>query len=185
MRRNPIKRKRHGPHVLVLLPWEVPVIVILVTIIVGLLAERGWLPKAVAGYSAVAGMATTLILSLPFLYRLTVLLGSIWPTSRQDVKPRRGVKKKLRTNTRFWEKAGFLFGRQIRLRMYDPAINEIREDYLVARRLCRSNADYHWIKTCFAIRGARAFLRSAWESLLQPMIRMIPGWLRQWWNLFH
>jgi hypothetical protein len=140
---------------------------------------RTWLPLW-ASIPMFLGVSLVAIATIP---QVQMKLKAIYRVLVSETKKDR-KSKPLQANTRFWEKAGLLFGHKTRKRIYDPAIGEIREDYLLARRLCRSKADYYWIKICFAIRGARAFLRSAWDSLLQPIIRMIPGWLRRWWNLF-
>lgn len=87
-------------------------------------------------------------------------------------------------SAKFWNLAGMFFDRKLRMRMYDPCIDEIREDFLLSRRLCKSRGEHAWLKVCFAKRGAFAFLRCLSISLFKPLARLIPSWLKHWWNLF-
>jgi hypothetical protein len=93
-------------------------------------------------------------------------------------------RRKIASATRLWDLAGLLFDRKTRAQVYDPVINEIREDFLLARRNCRSRANRNWVKACFAIRGSLAFLRCLRISILRPVIALIPSKLKQFWKLF-
>jgi hypothetical protein len=98
--------------------------------------------------------------------------------TRRDPKRREG------RWTRRWELAGFLFDRKTRAKVYEPVINELREDFLLARRDCTSAASRRWVKTCFVVRGTLAFLRCVRISVFRPVLALIPSKLKQLWKLF-
>ena len=102
------------------------------------------------------------------------------PCGRKTNCKQRTIPKK----TRLWDLAGLLFDRKTRAEVYEPVINEIREDFLLARRCCRSRANYRWVRACFAIRGSLAFIRCLRISILRPIVSLIPSKLKQLWKLF-
>ncbi|MEY2502287.1 MAG: hypothetical protein QOI07_2621 [Verrucomicrobiota bacterium] len=89
-----------------------------------------------------------------------------------------------RSFTRGWDLAGLLFDRKTRADVYEPVINEIREDFLIARRNCVSKANFRWVELCFRLRGSLAFIRCVRISLLRPLVALIPSRLKQLWKLF-
>ena len=91
---------------------------------------------------------------------------------------------KAQRSTRLWDLGGLLFDHRTRSQIYEPVINEIREDFLLARRASRSAANHRWVNACFAIRGSLAFLRCLRICILRPVTALIPPKLRQLWKLF-
>ena len=84
--------------------------------------------------------------------------------------------------TRFWALAGFLFDHKTRQKVYDISLDQIRADYLVARRECKSTASLRWVKTCLTIRGAATFLYCLTTILWRPISALIPEGLKRLWK---
>jgi hypothetical protein len=87
-------------------------------------------------------------------------------------------------STRLWELGGLLFDHKTRARVYEPVINELKEDFLIANQTCRTPANYRWVRFCFGLRGSLAFLRCLRIAIMRPLINVIPARLRQLWKLF-
>lgn len=99
------------------------------------------------------------------------------------MRSEKGTSKKF--SIRFWALAGMFFDRKTRALMYDPIMEEMHDDFLLARRLCRSKANYRWLKFCFTKRASLAWLRSLGVTVLvRPVLRLMPAWLKHWLNLF-
>jgi hypothetical protein len=101
-----------------------------------------------------------------------------------DVPDKAAKRKPFRRDTRVWDLAGLLFDHKTRADVYEPVINEIREDFLIARKQCLTRGNHIWVKSCFAIRGSLAFIRCMRICLLRPALSLIPGKLKQFWKLF-
>lgn len=85
---------------------------------------------------------------------------------------------------RMWKLLSYLFGHSIRNRVYGPAVEEMREDLLIARRSFRTPKARFWLSLCFTIRTILVVLDCTRLSLLQPLYKLFPARLKQWWNLF-
>ena len=80
----------------------------------------------------------------------------------------------------FLEKAQLLFGRETRNAVSRPVIEELREDYIVAKQKCTTSAARKWAYACFAWRAFVAFggcVRCAVGGLIG---RMVPLAWRVW-----
>jgi hypothetical protein len=63
---------------------------------------------------------------------------------------------------RVWSLAAFLLPQALRERVYEPAIQEMYEDYLLTRRAYRTKWSRRWLCLCFTIRTA-----VLWEQSLR------------------
>jgi len=61
---------------------------------------------------------------------------------------------------RFWDLFAYLLPSKIRAQAYEPALQELREDYLVARRRYRTNSSRRWLTLCFTVRTALLVVQS-------------------------
>lgn len=85
---------------------------------------------------------------------------------------------------RVWKLLSFLFGHSIRIRVYEPTVEEMLEDLLVARRSFRTRGARGWLIIYFTVRTIFVVFDCTRLSLLQPLYKLFPARLKQWWNLF-
>lgn len=125
-------------------------------------------------------------MKLPFTKALTEYCRTIRSRKDNAAGEKRGVKRKPRIKevADFWELAGLLFDRKIRDKVYRNFINELREDFIIAQRACRSKGSFRWVKFCFAIRGSITFIHCLGIMVWVPLSKLIPEKIRQIWNLF-
>lgn len=125
-------------------------------------------------------------MKIPFAHTLTEYCRTIHSRKDKGAGKERGLKKKIKIErvTDFWELAGLLFDRKTRDKIYCNYINEIREDFIIVQRACRSKASFRWVKLCFGIRGSINFFQCLGIMLWAPVSKLIPEKIRQFWNLF-
>jgi hypothetical protein len=87
------------------------------------------------------------------------------------------------TASKFWDILGFLFSRRMREHVYDPVIEELKEDMLLARARRRSPAARRWLQVCFFVRTSVVFLDCVRIALSRPLGRLLPVTLKAWWRL--
>jgi len=72
--------------------------------------------------------------------------------------PRTGRRARLSTASwesrfpRAWALVPFILPRKVRLEVYEPACEELKEDYLEARRLARTKGARRWLAFAFTVR---------------------------------
>ena len=81
---------------------------------------------------------------------------------------------------RTWSLGGYLFGHDVRRRAYEPTIEELREDRLVAFRKYRTPLSRSWVRFCLCFRTALVFLACVRISFLRPLQKLIPPRLLHW-----
>ena len=66
---------------------------------------------------------------------------------------------------RVWQLFPFLLPPSVRERIYEPAHEELKEDYLRARAICAGRYSRAWVAFCFTIRTAGLFAGSLWAAV--------------------
>ena len=87
---------------------------------------------------------------------------------------------------RVWALLGFLLGRRDRERIYEPAHNELLEDYVVAKRSYRTPWARRWLTFCFTLRTV-LLLAACVRALLGGkvctfLMTFLPARLKEWWQ---
>lgn len=84
---------------------------------------------------------------------------------------------------RIWSLLRFSFSREIKERIFDPAVGELMEDYVQASRF-RTTAARRWLTFCFAIRTVLLVLDClrvvAMSRTVQFVWRLTPEPIRRW-----
>lgn len=83
---------------------------------------------------------------------------------------------------RLLELGQLLFGHKTREMVCEPVIEELREDYLLARAKCLTPASVRWAKFCFSWRALVAFLGCFRVSCGGLIGRLVPMALKCWWT---
>jgi len=88
---------------------------------------------------------------------------------------------------RFWKIFGYVFSHRIRSRIFEPALNEMIEDYLLARQDYRTQWARRWLNFCFTFRMVLAVLECfravIADSAFRSLARLLLDALRRWWML--
>jgi hypothetical protein len=53
---------------------------------------------------------------------------------------------------RTWDLYAFLLPRKVRVEVFEPCQEELKQDFLLARRLCRTRDERRWLTFCFSVR---------------------------------
>lgn len=84
---------------------------------------------------------------------------------------------------RFLEIAQLLFSHKTRRLVSELVIEELREDYLLAKKNCKSPMARNWATFCFGFRAFVAFLGCFRAACGTSLGHLIPAALKQWWTL--
>jgi hypothetical protein len=88
---------------------------------------------------------------------------------------------------RFWKLFSYVFSHRIRSRIFEPALNEMIEDYLLARQDYRTQWARRWLNFCFTFRMMltvlECFRAVIADSAFRSLARLLPDTLRRWWML--
>lgn len=87
---------------------------------------------------------------------------------------------------RIWDLAQYFLPKKIRERVYEPAHQEMLEDYLESQEKCDTLLSKQWINLCFIFRGT-ILLLDCWRALLtdksvQLLLSLVPSQIREWWT---
>jgi hypothetical protein len=85
---------------------------------------------------------------------------------------------------KFLEKAQLLFGHKTRELVCTPVIEELREDYILAKKNCHSPMEKRWAKFCFGFRAFVAFIGCFRAACGTSLGKLVPAMVKQWWTLF-
>ena len=85
---------------------------------------------------------------------------------------------------KFLEIAQFLFSHRTRELVCEPVIEELREDYILAAKRCRTPRALAWARFCFGFRALVAFLGCFRISCGSALGRFIPSAVKHWWTMF-
>lgn len=106
-----------------------------------------------------------------------------------DSDARRGLKqaREFRPSRRFdpirlLELGQLLFSHKTREKVCEPVMEELREDYLLARAKCQSSGAIRFAKLCFAWRALVAFCGCFRVSCGGALGKFIPLALKHWWS---
>lgn len=86
------------------------------------------------------------------------------------------------TASKFWDHLGFIFSRKMRDQIYDPIIEELKEDLLLARARRRTPAARRWIQVSFFVRTSVVFLHCLLIAASRPFGKLIPAAIKAWWK---
>jgi len=88
---------------------------------------------------------------------------------------------------RFWNLFGYVFSHRIKSRIFEPALNEMIEDYLLARKDCRTQWARRWLNFCFNFRMVLTVLECfrvvIADRAFRSLARLLPEPIRRWWML--
>ncbi len=73
---------------------------------------------------------------------------------------------------RIWELAGYLLDHKSRRDVYDPSIEELKEDYYITRRKYRTRWARRWLRFSFAVRTIGLFF-SCFRNMIGVVIRFL------------
>ena len=85
----------------------------------------------------------------------------------------------LPTLPRFLDLFKYLFGHDVRERVYQPAADDLTQDYFEARQKYRTMWARRWLAFCFTIRAillALETMRVAW--IMNPLFKLVPARLK-------
>jgi hypothetical protein len=105
--------------------------------------------------------------------------------SKKGKKPQPTPTQSGRGFPRFWNLFAYLLPRKVRERVYEPAHQELLEDYLTARKKYRTKWSRRWLTFCFTFRTVLMVLDSframLGDHVVDFLVRLLPEALRQWW----
>ena len=104
----------------------------------------------------------------------------------------KGLKRRWRTSEgefgarseRVWDLAQFLFCPKTRREIYDPNVEELREDLFIAAAKCTTLSQFRWVQFCIALRTTILICNCIRAATSASFGRFVPAALRQWWTLF-
>lgn len=87
---------------------------------------------------------------------------------------------------RIWDLAQYFLPKKIRERVYEPAHQEMLEDYLESQEKCDTRLSKQWINLCFVFRGT-ILLLDCWRALMTDksirlLLKLLPSQIREWWT---
>jgi hypothetical protein len=86
------------------------------------------------------------------------------------------------TFNRIWFLGGFLFSAKMRREIYEPVIEELKEDLLIAKAKCKTRTARGWVRLCFALRTLSVILACGRVACGRSLGRFIPRLIRFWWS---
>jgi hypothetical protein len=121
--------------------------------------------------------------------RLALTIDETWQQldalAAEEAARRKAKRRRDSGPIRFLEIAQLLFSRRTREKICEPVIDDLREDYLIARKLCRTKPTVAWAKFCFAWRAIVAFLECIRVATAAGIGKVVPAALKTWWTLLH
>jgi hypothetical protein len=85
---------------------------------------------------------------------------------------------------RFWRLFSYLLPSSTRARVFEPAYQELLEDYVTTRKLYRTKAARRWLFVCFTFRSVlmvvRCFLELGKSKAVRLLLSLVPGRLKEW-----
>lgn len=87
---------------------------------------------------------------------------------------------------RFCELSSRILPSRTRMETFEPAYNDAKADYLLARRRYTSKWSRRWLATCFALHVGLMVLQCVWgmcsEKVKQALISLLPEILQRLWR---
>ena len=86
---------------------------------------------------------------------------------------------------RIWELFAFVLPKKFRERVYEPAHQELLEDYLLVRQKYRTKGARRWLAFCFCWRTfwlvVQCFQAVFADKALRGLATLIPEQIKRWW----
>src|SRR5205814_1466725 len=79
-----------------------------------------------------------------------------------------------------WSLAGLMFSQKMRREVYDPVIEELKEDLLSAKAMCRTPTARFWVRCCFIFRTVAVLGACCRISCGRVLARLVPCLIRLW-----
>jgi hypothetical protein len=76
---------------------------------------------------------------------------------------------------RLWTMFSFILPRKVRNEVFEPALEELKEDFLVARKLRSTRGQRRWLTICFTVRTIILVAQSIRAWLGDRTVRMLKG----------
>jgi len=89
------------------------------------------------------------------------------------------------TFNRIWFLGGFLFSAKMRREIYEPVIEELKEDLWIAKAKCKKPIARSWVRLCFAFRTLLVILACGRVACGRSLGRYVPALIRFWWSSLH
>jgi len=86
------------------------------------------------------------------------------------------------TFNRIWFLGGFLFNAKMRREIYEPVIEELKEDLWKAKAKCKTPIARSWVRLCFALRTLSVILACGRVACGRSLGRFVPSLIKFWWS---
>jgi hypothetical protein len=86
------------------------------------------------------------------------------------------------TFNRIWFLGGFLFSAKMRREIYEPVIEELKEDLWIAKAKCKTRTARGWVRLCFGLRTLSVLLACGRVACGRSFGRFVPRLIRFWWS---
>jgi hypothetical protein len=102
--------------------------------------------------------------------------------SFSDGRPSRRARPIGVTFNRIWLLGGFLFNAKTRREIYEPVIEELKEDLWTAKGKCKTEFARNWVRLCFALRTLSVILACGRVACGRSLGRFVPKLIKFWWS---
>jgi hypothetical protein len=102
--------------------------------------------------------------------------------SSSDNRPIRRARPIGATFNRIWFLGGFLFNAKMRQEIYEPVIEELKEDLWTAKGKCRTEFARNWVRLCFALRTLSVLMACGRVACGRSLGRFVPRLIKFWWS---
>jgi hypothetical protein len=86
------------------------------------------------------------------------------------------------TFNRVWFLGGFLFNAKMRREIYEPVIEELKEDLWTAKGKCKTELARNWVRLCFGLRTLAVLLACGRVACGRSLGRFVPKLIKFWWS---
>jgi hypothetical protein len=107
---------------------------------------------------------------------------SLHPASCTNSRTSRRAKPIGVTFNRIWFLGGFLFNAKTRREIYEPVIEELKEDLWTAKGRCKTELARNWVRLCFALRTLTVLLACGRVACGRSLGRFVPKLIKIWWS---
>jgi hypothetical protein len=95
---------------------------------------------------------------------------------------RRSARPRSRGWPRLWDLLQYCLSRKAREQIYEPAYNELLEDYLESRKY-RTKWARRWVYFAFTLRTL-LLMADCWREVFKDKLSgLVPEWIRKWWTV--
>ena len=86
------------------------------------------------------------------------------------------------TFNKIWFLGGFLFNAKVRREIYEPVIEELKEDLGIAKAKCKPGIARSWVRLCFALRTLSVILACGRIACGRSLGRFVPRLIKALWS---